>query len=88
TITRPARQHARHKKQSGGHGEFADVHLEIRPQPRGAGFHFDDRITGGVVPKQYIPAVQKGVESYLARGPLGFPVVDVAVSLVDGSYHT
>lgn len=87
TITGSASQHSRHKKQSGGHGEFADVHLEIRPQPRGAGFSFDDRITGGVVPKQYIPAVEKGVQAYLARGPLGFPVVDVAVSLTDGSFH-
>ena len=87
TITKPATIHARHKKQSGGHGEFADVHLEIRPQPRGAGFAFDDRITGGVVPKQYIPAVQKGVEGFLARGPLGYPMVDVAVTLTDGSFH-
>ena len=87
TITRPGHQHARHKKQSGGHGEFADVQLEVRPLPRGSGFQFSDRITGGVVPKQFIPAVQKGVESYLKRGPLGFQVVDVAVSLVDGSYH-
>lgn len=87
TITRPARIHARHKKQSGGHGEFADVHLEIAPQPRGAGFAFGDRITGGAVPRQYIPAVRKGVEASLARGPLGFPVVDVAVALVDGGFH-
>ncbi len=87
TITKPATIHARHKKQSGGHGEFADVHLDIRPQPRGAGFAFDDRITGGVVPKQYIPAVQKGVEGFLAKGPLGYPMVDVAVTLTDGSFH-
>lgn len=88
TITGTARIHSRHKKQSGGHGEFADVHLEIRPQPRGAGFVFDDRITGGAVPRQYIPAVEKGVQAYMARGPLGFPVVDVAVSLTDGSFHS
>lgn len=88
TISRPATIRSRHKKQSGGHGEFADVQIEIRPQPRGAGFAFDDRITGGVVPKQYIPAVEKGVQSYLARGPLGFQVVDVAVTLTDGSFHT
>lgn len=88
TITRGTTIHARHKKQSGGHGEFADVTLEIRPQPRGAGFAFDDRITGGVVPKQYIPAVQKGVEGFLAKGPLGHPLVDVAVTLTDGSFHT
>lgn len=88
TITTPASIHARHKKQSGGHGEFADVHLEIRPQPRGDGFVFGDRITGGVVPKNYIPAVEKGVQSYLAKGPLGHTVVDIAVTLTDGSYHT
>ncbi|EEW24335.1 elongation factor G [Rhodobacter ferrooxidans] len=87
TITRPASQHSRHKKQSGGHGEFADVHLEITPLPRGEGIRFDDRITGGVVPRQYIPAVEKGVMAYLARGPLGFEVVDVAVSLTDGGFH-
>ena len=88
TITRPAAQHSRHKKQSGGHGEFADVHLEIWPQPRGAGFSFEDRISGGAVPRQYIPAVEKGVQAALARGPLGFPVVDVAVALTDGSFHS
>lgn len=88
TISKPAVIHARHKKQSGGHGEFADVHLEIRPQPRGAGFAFDERITGGVVPKNYIPAVEKGVVSYLPKGPLGHRVVDIAVTLTDGSYHT
>jgi elongation factor G len=87
TITRPASQHSRHKKQSGGHGEFADVQLEIRPEPRGSGFSFDDRITGGAVPKQYIPAVEKGVVAALARGPMGYPVVDLSVTLTDGSYH-
>ena len=87
TITKHATHHSRHKKQSGGHGEFADIHIEIAPRARGEGFHFTDRITGGVVPKQYIPAVHKGVETALARGPLGFPVVDVSVALFDGSYH-
>lgn len=87
TITKPAAIHTRHKKQSGGHGEFADIQLEISPRARGDGFAFSDRITGGVVPKQYIPAVQKGVETGLARGPLGFPVVDLGVVLTDGSYH-
>jgi elongation factor G len=87
TIQRPAIQHSRHKKQSGGHGEFADVHLEIKPLPRGTGFQFEDRITGGVVPKQYIPAVETGVRAALGRGPLGFPVVDVAVTLTDGTFH-
>lgn len=87
TISKPAAIHTRHKKQSGGHGEFADIQLEIAPRARGDGFAFSDRITGGVVPKQYIPAVQKGVETALARGPLGFPVVDLGVVLTDGSYH-
>ena len=87
TITKPASVHTRHKKQSGGHGEFADIVVEITPRSRGEGFAFSDRITGGVVPKQYIPAVQKGVETALARGPLGFAVVDLGVVLTDGSYH-
>ncbi len=87
TITKGTTIHTRHKKQSGGHGEFADIHLEISPRARGDGFHFSDRITGGVVPKQYIPAVQKGVETALARGPLGFAVVDLGVVLTDGSFH-
>ncbi|MCB6177431.1 elongation factor G [Rhodobacter sp. Har01] len=88
TISKSATFHSRHKKQSGGHGEFADIHVEIAPRGRGEGFQFSDKITGGVVPKQYIPAVQKGVETALDRGPLGFPVVDVGVVLTDGSYHT
>jgi len=78
----------RHKKQSGGHGQFGDVILEIKPLPRGTGFQFSDTITGGVVPKQYIPSVAHGIEEYLVSGPLGFPVVDVSVTLTDGSYHT
>ena len=78
----------RHKKQSGGHGQFGDVVLEIRPLPRGSGFQFDEKITGGVVPRNYIPSVEEGVTEYLARGPLGFPVVDISVKLVDGSYHS
>ncbi|MBT6406421.1 MAG: elongation factor G [Rhodospirillaceae bacterium] len=87
TIRKPVTQHARHKKQSGGHGEFGDVHLDIKPLPRGSGFQFDDSITGGVVPKQYIPAVEHGVKEFMARGPLGFPVVDVSVTLTDGQFH-
>lgn len=78
----------RHKKQSGGHGQFGDVVLSIRPQPRGNGFAFDETITGGVVPRQFISSVEAGVEDALKAGPLGFPVVDVAVTLTDGSYHT
>lgn len=87
TIRKPVEQHARHKKQSGGHGQFADVKIEIRPQPRGAGFEFDNRIVGGSVPKQYIPSVETGVKHYLTIGPLGFPVVDVSVCLLDGQFH-
>jgi elongation factor G len=78
----------RHKKQSGGHGQFGDVVVEIKPLSRGEGFTFDDTITGGVVPKQFIPSVEIGVRDYLQHGPLGFPVVDVAVTLTDGSYHS
>lgn len=88
SIRKTASIRGRHKRQSGGHGQFGDVVLEIRPQPRGAGFAFEDRISGGVVPRNFIPSVEKGVVDYLHNGPLGFPVVDVAVALTDGSYHT
>lgn len=89
TIRKSANVRGRHKKQSGGHGQFGDVVLTIRPQPRGAGNGFDEKITGGVVPRQYISSVEAGVREYLDMGgPLGFPVVDVAVTLTDGSYHT
>ncbi len=80
-------QRGRHKKQTGGHGQFGDVVVDILPRERGAGFVFSDKITGGVVPKQWIPAVGDGVRDALERGPLGFPVVDVEVVLTDGSYH-
>ena len=89
TIRKPASSiHGRYKHQSGGHGQFGDVYLDIQPQPRGEGFSFSDKIVGGVVPKQYIPGVEVGVREYLDRGPLGFPVVDVAVTLTNGSYHS
>ncbi len=88
TIRGGATQRGRHRKQSGGHGQFGDVVLDIKPLPRGSGFVFTDTITGGVVPKQYIPSVEAGIRDYLKAGPLGFPVVDVAVNLADGSYHT
>jgi elongation factor G len=89
SIRRPVRQHGRHKKQSGGHGQFGDVIIEIRPLGRGEGFHFEEKIHGGAIPRQYIPAVEQGVKDALQKGPLGgFPVVDVAVTLVDGSYHS
>ena len=88
TIRKSTVVHGRHKKQSGGHGQFGDVHLEIRPQPRGAGFVFEDKIVGGAVPRQYIASVEEGVAEFLGQGALGFPVVDVAVTLTDGSYHS
>ena len=88
TIKKSAEVRGRHKKQSGGHGQYGDVVLEIKPLPRGSGFEFSETITGGAVPKQYIPAVEAGVRDYLGEGPLGFPVVDVAVTLKDGSYHS
>jgi len=88
TIRKSATQRGRHKRQSGGHGQFGDVVLEISPLPRGSGFVFEDRITGGVVPRNFIPGVEAGVRDYLKRGPLGFPLVDIAVALIDGSYHT
>ena len=88
TIKGSTRIRGRHKKQSGGHGQFGDIVLEIKPLPRGTGFEFSDRITGGVVPRQYISSVEGGITDYLDNGPLGFNVVDVGVALVDGSYHT
>jgi len=87
TIRKSVQQRGRHKKQSGGHGQFGDVVVEIKPLPRGSGFQFSDTITGGVVPKTYIQSVETGIRDYLKSGPLGFPVVDVAVNLSDGSYH-
>ncbi|WCM29256.1 elongation factor G [Sphingomonas sp. QA11] len=88
TIRKPASQHGRHKKQSGGHGQFGDVVIDIRPLERGEGFRFEDRITGGAIPRQWIPAVEQGVLDAMAKGPLGMQVVDVAVALVDGSFHS
>jgi len=88
TIRKPTEQRGRHKKQSGGHGQFGDVVLQIKPLPRGGGFEFLDQITGGVVPRQFIPSVEKGIRDYLHKGPLGFPVVDVSVALTDGSSHS
>jgi len=88
TIRKPTEQRGRHKKQSGGHGQFGDVVLQIKPLPRGGGFEFLDQISGGVVPRQFIPSVEKGIRDYLHKGPLGFPVVDVSVALTDGSSHS
>jgi len=87
TIRKSATQRGRHKKQSGGHGQFGDVVLEITPLPRGSGFVFHEKVVGGAVPRNYI-AVEEGVVDGLLRGPLGFPVIDVQVTLTDGSYHS
>ena len=78
----------RHRKQGGGHGQFGDVVISVAPLPRGSGFAFDEKVVGGAVPRQFIPSVEIGVRDYLRQGPLGFPVVDVSVTLMDGSYHS
>ena len=88
TIKKGIVQRGRHKKQSGGHGQYGDVVLDIKPLPRGSGFIFTEEIKGGVVPRNYIPSVEEGVIDALKHGPLGFPVVDLAAKLIDGSYHT
>jgi elongation factor G len=88
TIRKSITQRGRHKKQSGGHGQFGDVVLEIKPMPRGGGFAFQEKVVGGAVPRNYIGAVEEGVVDGLLRGPLGFPVIDVHVTLTDGSYHS
>jgi elongation factor G len=88
TIRKGVVQRGRHKKQSGGHGQYGDVVLDIKPLPRGSGFTFEEKISGGVVPRNYIPSVEEGVIDALSHGPLGFPVVDLTVALIDGSYHT
>jgi elongation factor G len=88
TITAKAEGHHRHKKQTGGAGQFGEVYLRIEPLPRGAGFEFKDAVKGGTIPTQYIPAVQKGVEQVLASGPVaGFPLQDVRVTVYDGKHH-
>ena len=91
-IARPSAsaitQHARLKRQTGGHGQFADVKLHIEPRPRGAGFAFEDKVVGGAVPRRFIPAVGEAAEAATGKGPLGHPVVDVSVTLLDGSFHS
>lgn len=88
TITQPTEINARYKHQTGGHGQFGNVTLRIEPRERGHGVTFSEAIVGGVVPRQFFPAVEKGVHEALARGPLaGFPVTDLHVTLIDGSYH-
>jgi elongation factor G len=88
TITAPAEGHHRHKKQTGGAGQFGEVYLRIEPLERGAGFEFVDAIVGGVIPGQFIPSVEKGVRQVLQEGAVaGYPMQDVRVSLYDGKYH-
>ncbi|RMF83549.1 MAG: elongation factor G [Nitrospinota bacterium] len=88
TIRTSAKAQGKYKKQTGGRGQYGDAWLEVEPLPRGAGFEFVDRIVGGVIPRQYIPAVEKGVREAMEEGILaGYPVVDVRVTVYDGSYH-
>jgi elongation factor G len=87
TIRKSAEKRGRHKKQTGGHGQFGDCVIQVKPAPRGGGFEFVDKITGGAIPRQWIPAVEAGVKDAMTKGPIGFPVVDVSVTLIDGSFH-
>jgi elongation factor G len=88
TITKPAEAHGRHKKQTGGHGQFADCKIRVKPMPRGTDFEFVDDIFGGSIPRNYIPAVEKGIQDARKRGYLaGYPMVDFRVELYDGQYH-
>ena len=88
TIQAGSTEHARYKRQTGGHGQFADIKVEIKPLPRGSGFRFVDKVVGGVVPRNFIPAVEDGLVDCLKEGPLGQPVVDLEVKLFDGQYHS
>lgn len=88
TIRKAVNQHGRFKHQSGGHGAFGDVVLDIKPLLRGAGFVFKEAIVGGVVPRQFFSSVEKGCADFMRQGPLGFPVVDLEVTLTHGSYHS
>lgn len=88
TIRKKAQAQYRHKKQSGGSGQFGEVHLEVEPLPRDGGYEFVNDIFGGAIPKQYIPGVEKGIQDAMAQGPLGkYPMVDIKVRLYDGKYH-
>jgi elongation factor G len=89
TIRKPAKAHGRHKKQTGGRGQFGDCHISIEPLEPGTGFEFVDEIKGGVIPNSFIPAVEKGVLEAMSEGVVaGYPVKDVRVRLFDGSYHS
>jgi elongation factor G len=87
TIRRGTQQHSRFKRQSGGHGQFADITIDVKPLPRGSGFTFTDSVVGGAIPRNYIPAVEEGIVEALRNGPLGFPVVDTSVTLITGQFH-
>ncbi len=88
TVSKAVEKHYRHRKQSGGAGQFADVLIDLKPMPRGAGFSFTEVVKGGAVPRNYIPSVEAGVREALTEGPNGFPVIDVAVVLKDGKHHS
>lgn len=88
SIRKASSSHGRYKHQTGGHGQYGDVRLDIQPKARGEGFSFNEKIVGGVVPRQYIPGVEMGVREFLQHGVLGFPIVDIAVTLTDGTYHS
>jgi elongation factor G len=88
TITAATEAHGRHKKQTGGHGQFGDCKIKVEPLPRGADFEFVDDIFGGAIPRQFVPAVEKGIQDARGRGYLaGYPMVDFRVTVFDGSYH-
>lgn len=87
TIRKSTSQHGRFKHQSGGHGAFGDVVLDISPLPRGSGFEFHEEIVGGVVPRQFFPSVEKGIREFMKQGPLGYPLVDFKAVLTHGSFH-
>jgi elongation factor G len=88
TIRKPVHEHGRLKRQTGGHGQFADVKIDVAPRARGEGFQFVDKIVGGAVPRNFIPAVGDAAEEATRKGPFGYPVVDVSVTLVDGGFHS
>ena len=87
TIRKGMEQHSRFKRQSGGHGQFADITIQVKPEARGSGFTFHDKVVGGAIPRNFIPAVEEGIGEALKTGPLGFPVVDLSVTLITGQFH-